>query len=495
MKKKKTGEQIVLWLIIAASFLATIPLLYLCMYNHPSADDYMYAANTYHVWRDTHSLWEVWQAALATSAEFYQTWQGLYASAVLQALEPGIFGESYYKFAGMIILATLYGTNLIFSNCILHKKLGMTGLESAAFGCILSFLMLQWIPSAVQGIYWYNGAVNYTFFYCVMILLICAVLQLGDGESKRKSAGWLILSILLGVVLTGGNHVTAFMGILFLLGSAIFGFIAHKKKFMMRSFVVFLFMIAGFLVNVSSPGTKVRQEAFENTPGVFMTIWYAMKRGAGVINVWLGLAIVVCLIIMLPFVLRAVIRVRNETGFAFPYPLLVVVLSVGWLCAMYCPPIYAMGGSGDGRLVNVVYFSFVVLMFLNEFYICGWLVEHFIKVNDGHTNEIRLSQQYSLVAVVLVVGMILGCGESSAGYQAFLQLKTGAAARYSSEADARFQILETSRGKDVVLDAYTEQPYMIFFDDITEDSSDWRNQYMLEYFELNSVALKKNNKE
>ncbi|MFQ8778197.1 MAG: hypothetical protein ACLR78_13195 [Roseburia sp.] len=40
------------------------------------------------------------------------------------------------------------------------------------------------------------------------------------------------------------------------------------------------------------------------------------------------------------------------------------------------------------------------------------------------------------------------------------------------------------------MDAYTEQPYMICMDDITEDAEDWRNQNLLAYFELKSVALK-----
>lgn len=32
---------------------------------------------------------------------------------------------------------------------------------------------------------------------------------------------------------------------------------------------------------------------------------------------------------------------------------------------------------------------------------------------------------------------------------------------------------------------------MICMDDITEDAEDWRNQNLLAYFELKSVALKK----
>ena len=80
---KKQHEKMILWSNIVISVLSVVPLLHLSMYNHPSGDDYWYASETYHAWRDTHSLWEVCRAAFATSAEFYQTWQGLYASAVI----------------------------------------------------------------------------------------------------------------------------------------------------------------------------------------------------------------------------------------------------------------------------------------------------------------------------------------------------------------------------------------------------------------------------
>ena len=41
----------------------------------------------------------------------------------------------------------------------------------------------------------------------------------------------------------------------------------------------------------------------------------------------------------------------------------------------------------------------------------------------------------------------------------------------------------------VVLKAYTAKPWMLFLDDITEEKSDWRNEYMRVYFGLNSVVL------
>ena len=95
------------------------------------------------------------------------------------------------------------------------------------------------------------------------------------------------------------------------------------------------------------------------------------------------------------------------------------------------------------------------------------------------------------VAIGFLLGVLIGCGESSTAYQAHLQIKTGTAQRYSQEAYERHDTLEAAKGTDALVDAYTEQPYMICMDDITEDAEDWRNQNLLAYFELKSVALKK----
>ena len=83
MEKLQARKKVYLWLLILLSLCALIPLAVLSKYNHQSGDDYGYAYRTFQIWRETHSFWNVIKEAFATSAEFYQKWQGLYASAVL----------------------------------------------------------------------------------------------------------------------------------------------------------------------------------------------------------------------------------------------------------------------------------------------------------------------------------------------------------------------------------------------------------------------------
>lgn len=372
--KIEKREQIYMWVLIGIAFVSMLPLLVLSFYNHPSVDDYLYAVDTYRVWNETHSFWQLLKQAVVTSADFYQNWQGLYTSAFVLALQPAIFGEGYYALTGFLMLAIIYGGNICFTYYILHKRLQCTRLESVACGAVLSFVMVQWMPSVVQGLYWYNGTMNYVLFFAVLELFVCALIQIQMEQDGTRNIRNAVFSAVLGVLLAGGNHITAFMGILTAVAIFIVSILSKERGRMLRSGIALVAIVGGFLFNVSSPGTKIRQSNFSNTPGVINTITSAIKMGTKMIDSWMGLAVIIVFLLFVPTALNMGKCIVEEKGFKFRYPLLVVVCSIGWCCAMLCPPIYAMGSTGDLRITNIVYFSFVLLLFVNGFYLCGWYV-------------------------------------------------------------------------------------------------------------------------
>ena len=274
-------------------------------------------------------------------------------------------------------------------------------------------------------------------------------------------------------------------------GFGIFAAVKKRWQNLICCAITLVAILAGFLFNVTSPGTRIRQSYFSDRPGVAGTIVTAVKNGIACINSWMGLAVIVTAVLLLPVLLSMVTKIRGQYGFSFRYPLLVFVLSVAWLCAMFCPPIYAMGTPGDVRLTNVVYFSFVWLFVLNEAYLCGWVVTKLEASGAAGlcSRAGELTDSFLITAAVLAVGMIIGCGENMTAWQAYLLIRSGEAQEYSAEADERYAVLCDSAGEDVVLKSYTAKPWMLFLDDITEEKSDWRNEYMRVYFGLNSVVL------
>ena len=83
-------EKVYLWLLILLSLCALIPLAVLEVQSSVG-DDYGYAYRTFQIWRGDTFFWNVIKEAFATSAEFYQKWQGLLVSAVLAGAGTGNF--------------------------------------------------------------------------------------------------------------------------------------------------------------------------------------------------------------------------------------------------------------------------------------------------------------------------------------------------------------------------------------------------------------------
>lgn len=484
MKEQEKKQKIFLWGVILFAAAAILPLLILSLYDHPSADDFAYAADTYHVWKGTRNLFLVLKEAFATAVSYWYKWQGTYTSAVLMALEPGIFGEQYYRITGFLTIGSLMAGNLVFSFYVLCGKLKESKLTAAAFGFLLSFLMLQWMPSTVEGLYWYNGSMHYTFFYGVWLIFSCLILDLCKEQKTWAAVIKTVIGSLLAIALSGGNYVTGFAGILTVMIVGGFCCFYRKWNHVLRLGIVLIFEIAGFMVNLMCPGTKVRSGAFEESRSVFKTIWNAVTYVTARMNQWMGLAVIVSIVIMLPVIFGCVRRIRKEMHFQFSYPLLVFVASVAFLAAMCCPSYYAMGAIGAGRLVNVIYFAFILLMFFNGFYLCGWLDR---KLDLG---RFSWSPQWTMTVAVLCFGMIAGCYGNSAGFLAWKCVHSGEALAYSLEADARYNLYINSAGQDVEVSSFSFYPQLLYYEDITEDADDWRNQQVREYFGLHSVVRK-----
>lgn len=482
-------QKVYLGIVIFVVFLSILPLAGLSFYNHPSADDFSYSEYTCQEFRKHKSAARLIQAAAKTSRHYWNTWQGLYTSAFILSLQPAIFGERYYALTGILMLAIIFAGNVILASYLIRRVLGGEWLQGIAVGCMMSFLMVQWMPSFVEGLYWFNGAMNYVLFFSLTEALICAAIHVGAAKNPKSSALCLAGTSLLGVLIAGGNHVTAFMEILFLAGISLCGFCFRAVHRLRWNLIPLAASVAGFVLNVISPGTKIRQEYFEK-PGIVFTVKEAVLKGLDYINGWIGISLIVCILALLPVIYGIVYQFRLNTGFRFPCPLLVCVLSVGFICAMFCPPLYAMGNLGAGRLLNIVYFAFIALMFFNVFYLCGWVQEALVLSSSRREPDKRLSGAWCVTALCLCLGMGLASGNESGMFFATGMLLDGTAAQYSQEAFVRHEQLLAGEGKAVEVEAYSVWPPLLFFDDITVNPKDWKNRAVRDYYGLKSVKIK-----
>ncbi|NBH82422.1 hypothetical protein D3Z56_05765 [Lachnospiraceae bacterium] len=256
-------------------------------------------------------------------------------------------------------------------------------------------------------------------------------------------------------------------------------------------------MTVGFLLNVLSPGTKVRQSALTKIDAV-SAIKSAISVGIKNINLWLDLAPVIVALLIMPIILKLVICAFKQNNFKFSNPLLLLIGSVMWLCAMYCPSLYATGAAGAGRLQNIVWYSFIILFFINVFYISGWVMN---KVDMKYkSNEVAfINAKWICFVLTMLMGLYLAKwnGVWSSDWngawsaKAVQELKQGEAQRYSKQAFDRYKVLLNSSAQDVIVKDYSDKPETLFSSDISEDVNHWRNQDLRNYFGLNSVRIEK----
>ena len=95
-------------IVILICICILLPLIIAGFYNRPAADDYDYALLTHAAVVAGGNIFDIIKAAWETNIYYYNNWQGLYTSAFLLALHPGIFGEKIYAISHLIIIAATY---------------------------------------------------------------------------------------------------------------------------------------------------------------------------------------------------------------------------------------------------------------------------------------------------------------------------------------------------------------------------------------------------
>ena len=485
------------WMICLAFCAGILPLIAIAPFDHPSADDFNYSVLTRHVWVETGSLSQVLKAAAETTVYYFNEWQGLYVSPFLQALQPAVFGESVYMAGPLFLLSAHVASTLFFFYVLVRKVWRGSKSQWLELSCIGLFLMIQLMPSAVEGFYWYNGAVNYTFFYALLMLMTGLTWYCDQTMRKAARAGLTVLLMLLGFVLSGGNQVTSFAAVLFYLICGIVRCLGREKKKCLPLFLICLSVSAGFILNVTAPGTAVRQATCLDRPGVAGTILLSISDTLSYMTDWLRPFFLVCLAAAVPSAFGVAQSFRRETGFSYPCPLLAVTGAGAVMSALFCPSIYAQGFSGNYRLINVAYFIFVILMVVLLVYMLGWIS---VKAEEAGFLEVRKKLEESAgrircrsAAVYLLVFLVFfyPVREELSGFNALTSLANGKAAQYDREADARIaQVREGGADEIVELEPFTVKPKVLFFEDLDRSPDNWKNEAMAEYYGCGGIVLK-----
>jgi hypothetical protein len=184
----------------------------------------------------------------------------------------------------------------------------------------------------------------------------------------------------------------------------------------------------------------------------------------------------------------------RATSYPFKHPLLAAFFSFCLFAAQYAPTAYAQGSPGMGRVRNIIYFAFVLLAFLNYFYLVGYM-ERMAKEQQANLSEgflVHCAYVASIFAVVFLLSSVLNLKQHSS-FAAARDLYNGTAKQYALEQNERYQVLHDDNIKQVEFSPLSATPELLFFGDIKTDAKHWLNLAVAQLYNKEYVVLKENN--
>jgi len=475
-------------LIIGGMILSLIPLFLLAKYNHSCADDYVYGLYARKAWLETGSLWEVVRAAAKMCLDHYNNWQGTFSSIFLMALQPAVFGEQYYVITPYLMLAMLILSTFSLFKTILIDYLKGSKLQLIIISFLFITVSIQLILSPVEAIYWYNGSVHYVFMYSSMLFMISSFLQYLN-KNKYK---YLCMACVLAGVVSGGNYITALTAILLICIIGGFIIIYRKKGVLIQTGIMLVFAIAGLIVSGLAPGNSIRQEFFE-PPSAIKAVFLSFRDAVDFIYNQSHLIYFFVLLFLVPVIWNIV----RQTKFSFKLPALVPVISFCLIAAMFFPTEYSMGVYYVGRTGNVILLMMQLLGVLNVIYILGWISQFHKRKTIKWISKIEkvsMRTEFIFYGIIMVFSffIVFTTYKDKVTYttiSAMQSLYYGEAAAYDEQMRERMLILESNDNGEIELPMLQTRPYLLYFDDITGEKTDWRNVSMAEFWDKQSVIL------
>ncbi|MFI3212521.1 MAG: DUF6056 family protein [Eubacteriales bacterium] len=387
--KWKIDEKLVVKIIIILFIISLIPLFLLAKYCFPQADDYSFAAGTHVAWVATGSLWEVMKAAIEKVEFCYMQWQGTYFSIFLMTLQPAVFSEKLYCIVPFLMFGAMISSIYFLYKVILMDCLEVTKEKTMMIALPIIFLIIQRMVEGTQAFYWYNGAVHYMLLQSLTFLLVGILIQIVCGKNQKQKISKVIAILILSFCMGGGNYISAIFCFVCYLGILTISFLKKQFRTLYGKAVVggFFVFVIGFACNVLAPGNTVRQSSIGETASpvkaILISIYYFGEKMLEW-NEWLLIFIFLSLI---PVIWKIVM----ETKFDFPYPVIVISYSLGMVAAMFTPNVYTSLSVGADRILNIIYMTYVIVIFISVFYAMGWLANQMKKSASYREHPIEKS--------------------------------------------------------------------------------------------------------
>ena len=441
-------------LLLRLLIVVLVPFILISFFNNPATDDF-YLANLSlkHGLVDVH-FWH------------YNNWSGRYFSNGLLFFSPLYFGAFYlYKIIPIALLfffvfSVNYFVSTIFYSSSKSKKWALTS--------IIILLFLIQVPDVCSSFYWLPAAVTYQFAIALTLLFVSFYIKFINS----KKYIYLVLSLLFVLFSMGCNEITT------ILNSLLIGFYfiyqlwkTRKIDFPLNTLVT----IAGLFacLELFAPGNSVRSETIA-TEGKFNLINSLFKSSVHSVLFLLKWMPIIFLFILIYIKKAYSIVTKNQSYFLHPKWALFILFSILFISLF--PSFYIQNNMIADRSLNVIYFYFIISALYT-------IMCFLIFVKNKYAFEIKLNKS-SKIALILIA--VIFTFSDSPITNAYEDLVNGKAYLYNNQIKGRFEMIENSTEKKVIVPALTRKPQTIYQDifmGLTPDLNNWKNQDISEYYQ------------
>lgn len=446
---------------------AFFPFLVLGAFNHPSADDFSYTNMA------SHGFWQA-------QKYWYLNWEGRYFTTVLLSLNPlGIKSLALYQLMPLLLAA-----GLVHALYLLVKELGGGALsrqQSLTAALVFCLLYVANMPDICQAFYWFTGAWTYQSANILLLYLLTCIARVFRGVQQEKMR-YQALSVFLALAIAGSNETV--MVLLVCMLSMMLAWIFWSTR-RINGFLalVLLAAAAGGAIVMAAPGNAVRMaEDFPTRYGLSFAVPAAAVAALKSIFHWAVTLPVAGMTVIAVMWARQVALQRAKAGSVlFIHPVYSLAAFWGLLAGGLCPSFWSMGGLPPGRIMDLMYFVFLLGWFFNVYILTEY------AVRKGLLPEVLLPR---FVTVGICLFLFLSFLKEDQNIRiAYSDLLSGKAAAYGSQVAQRHEQLAQC-GDTCEVGGYVRMPRTIYFDDITRDPTDWRNKSYSEFFHKNQIVIK-----
>ena len=472
---------------MAALFVLILPIARIMMYCVPWYDDFNYGLLTKTYWEAGHSFADALQGALTNVRQMWYAWQGTYTSCFFMSLMPAAWGTDKYVYGLWFVLIILLIGIFSLVNVLLTDVLKSEDKwANLVVMSVVAITVVLFMRSAIEGFFWYNSAVHYTAMHGLGMLYIAGLIKLVYAKSKVATGLLLAVSMLGALVMGGVNNVTVLQVLLVMLSIIGFGIIFRRYRVLLLVPALGFYGF-GMYKNLSSPGNAKRMLWYESMklsiPEAILKSFQSAFSYLDDFTGWMTLAIVI-------FMVPVAIYLVKNTEFKFAHPGLILLWSICLYATGFTPTLYTMGHTLLGRATNMAKVTFQLLLFINLFYILGWICKR-VQKRDWFA---RIKVTWSFCITMAVVMLVIFALEPNKGgiyssYCAYYFVHTGEANNYYNEYLNRVAVCEGEE-KDVVVSPYVYKPWLLCLGDLSEDPEYEPNRFMAAYFGKDSIVCK-----